>query len=130
MGDATWFVAHIEPLRPPSCILCNHIVTLLIPDTASNAGSNAYGGRTAQTDMAVAGGWPASVLAKTHIEMDPTRLPSDTKVAFFEVLLPIMPQTQITFGMRLLDENGLSYSVASAELSVSGWRLSVATQTT
>ena len=123
VGSETWFVAHVEPLRAASCILCNRSLTVFTPSVASSAGANSYGGTTAATNTMLATGWPASVLAKTHIEIDPTRLPSDTKTSFFEVLVPPIPGLDLTFGLILQDEFSQNYIVSAAELSLSGWRL-------
>ncbi len=130
VGANTWFVSHLEPLRPASCILCNHTVTISTPAAASQAGTNAYGGRTALTDTILASGWPASVLAKTHIDIDPTRLPSDTKTSYYEVLLPVIAGVELSFGMLLQDELEQNYTISSAESSIAGWRLLAGIQTT
>ena len=123
IGLQTWFVCQIEALRPASCILCNRTLSVMAPATASSAGVNSYGGATQATNAILASGWPASVLAKTHIEIDPTRLPSDTKTSFFEILLPSMPGVVLSFGQLLEDEIGQNYIISAAELSVTGWRL-------
>ena len=130
VGSDTWFVSHLEPLRPASCTLCNHSLTVSTPAAASQTGQNSYGGRTALSDAEIASGWPASILAKTHIEIDPTRLPSDTKTSYYEVLLPNIPTVELSFGMLLQDEVGQNYAVSSAEFSISGWRLLAGIQTT
>ena len=130
VGSQTWFVSHVEPLRPASCILCNRILSVSVPATAPSAGANAYGGNTAASQTLVASGWPASVLTKTHIEIDPTKLPSDTKTSFFEVLLPPIPGVTLAFGFLLQDDFGQTYIISAAELSLSGWRLLAGIETT
>ena len=130
VGQQTWFVAHIEALRPASCVICNRTLTVSMPAVASATGANSYGGATAASDAVVASGWPASVLTKTHIEIDPTRLPSDTKTSYFEVLMPTIPGVELSFGLLLEDETGQNYVIAAAELSLSGWRLLAGIQTT
>ena len=130
VGLQTWFVAHIEPLRAASCILCNRTLMILTPAVASAAGANSYGGVTLATDTVLASSSPACVLAKTHIEVDPTRLPSDAKTSFFEVLLPVIRGLELTFWQLIQDELGQNYVVAAAELSFSGWRLLAGVLTT
>jgi len=84
VGSDIYFVSRIEPLRPAWCVLCN--VTLSILDTAQSttAGTNSYGGVTSAGNTLLARGWPMSMLGKTRGEQDVTKLPSDTRAAFFE----------------------------------------------
>ena len=130
VGTQTWFVSHVEALRPAICILCNRTLSVSIPAAASAVGANSYGGSTTATNTVVASGWPASVLTKTHIEIDPTKLPTDTKTSFFEILLPAIPGVVLEFGLILQDDLGQIYIVAAAELSIGGWRLLAGIETT
>ncbi len=130
IGPETWFVSHIEPLRPAACVLCNRVMSVSVPATAPAAGANTYGGNTAATQTVIASGWPASALTKTHIEIDPTKLPTDTKTSFFEVLLPQIPGVTLSFGFLLQDDLAQTYTISAAELSISGWRLLAGIQTT
>ena len=130
VGEDTHFVARVEPLRPALCVLCNQIVDLLDTDVTTSAGTNAYGGRTDDTDTILAQGWPVSMSARTHSEQDVTKLPSDTRSAYYDVLAPPMPGVMLTFGMRLQDSSGQDYEIVSAELSLFGWRLLVGLTTT
>ena len=130
MGDDTHFVARIEPLRPALCVLCNQVVDFLDADVITTAGTNAYGGRTDDTDALIAQGWPVSMSARTHSEQDVTKLPSDTRSAYYDVLVPLIPGVSLSFGMRLQDSTGQDYEIVSTELSVFGWRLLVGLATT
>ena len=130
VGGRTVFVAQIEALRPASCVVCNRTLSVYQPATASMSGENAYGGRTTDTDTLLASGWPASILPKTHIDVDPTRLPSDVKTSFFDVLLPVTMPVDLSFGLRLQDDYGQSYAVSTASLTTTGWQLLAAIQTT
>ncbi len=130
VGDDTHFVARIEPLRPALCVLCNQTVDFLNTDVTTSAGTNAYGGRTDDTDAIIAQSWPVSMCARTHSEQDVTKLPSDTRSAYFDVLAPPMPTVVLAFGMRLQDNVGQDYEIVSAESSLFGWRLLVGLATT
>ena len=125
VGDDTYFVARIEPLRPALCVLCDQTVDFLNTDTTTVAGTNDYGGRTSDSDSVVAQGWPVSMSARTRGDVDVTKLPSDTRAAYYDVLAPPIPGVFLTFGMRLQDSNAQDYEVISAELSQFGWRLLV-----
>ena len=130
VGDDTHFVARVEPLRPALCVLCNQIVDFLASDAVTIAGTNPYGGRTDDTDALIAQSWPVSMAARTHSEQDVTKLPSDTRAAYYDVLAPPIPGISLSFGMRLQDSAGQYYEIVSAELSVFGWRLLVGLATT
>ncbi len=130
VGARTCFVSQIEPLRAPLCTICNRVVSIYQPATATSTGANSYGGRTTGSDTLLASGWPAGLLPKTHIEIDPTRLPSDVKTSFFDVALPASLDLELTYGLRLLDDCGQSYLVSTAALTVAGWRLIAGIETT
>ena len=130
IGGDTHFVARVEPLRPALCVLCTQMVDFLSSDTTTGAGTNAYGGRTDDTDALIAQGWAVSMNARTHSEQDVTRLPSDTRAAYYDVLGPPIPGVMLSFGMRLQDGTGQNYEIVSAELSPFGWRLLVGAATT
>ena len=130
VGDDTHFVARVEPIRPALCVLCNQTVDVLSTELATNAGANAYGGRTDDTDTIVAQGWPVSMSVRTHSEQDVTKLPSDTRAAYYDVLMPPIPDVLLAFGMRLQDAAGQYYEIVSTDLSSFGWRLLVGLSTT
>ena len=130
VGDDIHFVARVEPLRPALCVLCNRLVDFLSSDTMTGAGTNSYGGRTDDTDALIAQGWSVSMSARTHSEQDITKLPSDTRAAYYDVLAPLIPNVMLSFGMRLQDDTGQDYEIMSTELSSFGWRLLVGVATT
>ena len=123
VGDDTHFIARVEPLRPALCVLCDQTLNVLNTAVTTSAGTNAYGGRTSDTDTIVAQGWPVSMTARTRGGQDTTKLPSDTKAAYYDVLAPPIPGITLVFGMRLRDVDGQDYDIVSAEFSPFGWRL-------
>lgn len=130
VGDDTHFIARVEPFRPALCVLCNETVDFLSTDVATTAGTNAYGGHVAANDAAVAVGWPVSMAARTRASTDVTKLPSDTKAAYYDVLAPPIPGVTLYFGMRITDAASQAYEIISAELSQFGWKLVVGLATT
>ncbi len=130
VGEDTHFVARVEPLRPALCVLCTQTVDFLVSDVQTSAGANGYGGRTAETDAIVAGGWPVSMSARSRAGTDVTKLPSDTRAAFYEVLAPPIPGLELSFGMRLRDPILQEYEIISADFSPFGWKLLVGLATT
>lgn len=130
VGDDTHFVSRIEPLRPALCVLCDQVVDFLTTDVSTDAGTNAYGGRTSDTDQVIAQSWPVSMSARTRGETDVTKLPSDTRAAYYDILAPPIPGVTLTFGMRVRDSALQEYEIVSAELSPFGWRLLAGLATT
>jgi hypothetical protein len=130
VGDDTHFVARVEPLRPALCVLCDQTIDVLNTAVATSAGTNSYGGHTSDTDTIIAQGWPVSMTARTRGGQDTTKLPSDTKAAYYDVLAPPIPGVTIVFGMRLQDGSGQNYDIVSAEFSPFGWRLLAGLSTT
>ena len=130
VGDETFFVSRVERLHPAWCVLCN--MTLNILDTAqtTSAGTNSYGGVTSASNTMVARGWPMSMLAKTRGEQDITKLPSDTRSAFYEVLMPVIPGLTLGSGLCLQDANAQLYEIMSSETTAYGCRLMVGVATT
>ncbi len=130
VGENTWFVSHIEPLRAAACVRCNHTVSVRRPLAAFTTGPASYGGRVPSTDTILASNWPASVLIKTHLDTANARLPGDVRTVFVEVLLPTIPGVTILHGQILTDESGQTYSIAATELSDNGWRIAAGLETT
>ncbi|NPD67863.1 hypothetical protein HN018_10840 [Lichenicola cladoniae] len=130
VGDEIHFIARIEPLRPALCVLCDQTLDILTTAVATSAGTNGYGGRTSDTDAVVAQGWPVSMSVRSRAGQDVTKLPSDTRAAYYDVLAPPIPRVVLTFGMRVRDPAGQSYQIVSAELSPFGWKLVAGLATT
>jgi hypothetical protein len=124
VGDDLYFVSRVEPLRPSLCVICNYVIDIFSASTATtSAGSNSYGGLAPASSVTIATGWPASMTARTRGEVDVTRLPSDVRAAYYDVLLPEIPGVQLTFGMQIQDASGQLYEIISADLSLFGWKL-------
>ena len=130
VGIETYFVSRVQVLQPAWCVLCNAALSIVDVAATTLAGTNVYGGQVSATNTILASGWPASMLARTRGEQDVTKLPSDTRAAYFEVLLPTMPGVTIGVGMELQDSNKQNYSIMSAELSAYGWKLLAGLATT
>ncbi|WP_428375193.1 hypothetical protein [Lichenicoccus sp.] len=130
VGTETYFVSRVQVLQPAWCVLCNAVLGIVDTAAATTAGTNAYGGQISATDTVLASGWPANVLAKSRGEQDVTKLPSDTRAAYFEVCLPAMPGITIGIGLELQDQNGQSYTIMNAELTAYGWKLLAGLATT
>ena len=130
VGGDTYFVSRVEALRPAWCILCNMTFDILDTAQATAAGTNSYGGMTSASNTLLAQGWPMSILAKTRSEQDVTKLPSDTRSAFFEVLMPSIPGLTLGLGLCLQDASSQIYVIMSSETTIYGCKLLVGVATT
>ncbi|MCQ8277785.1 hypothetical protein NFI95_04920 [Acetobacteraceae bacterium KSS8] len=130
VGQDTHFVVRVEPLRPALCVLCNETIDFLNTEVATTAGTNAYGGHVAANDTPIGTAWPVSMSARTRGGTDVTKLPSDTRGVYYDVLAPVMPGITLSFGMRVQDSALQDYEIISAELSDFGWKLVVGLATT
>ena len=141
VGTETYFVARVQVLQPAWCVLCNAAFNIIDTAAQTTAGANVYGGQVSATDPPLASGWPASMLAKSRGEQDITKLPSDTRAAFFEVYLPVIPGITIGIGLALQgtavginlpfqDLTDQDYMIMNAELTAYGWKLLVGQATT
>ena len=125
VGADTYFISRVEALQPAWAVLCNATVSLVDTAPATSPGANSYGGQVVAANLLVASGWPASMLAKNRGEQDVTKLPSDTRAAYFEVYLPAIPGFTIGPGLELQDQNVANYTIMSFETTDFGWKLIV-----
>ena len=130
VGSETYFVSRVEVLQPAWCVLCNMTFDILDTAQTTAAGTNSYGGMTSASNTLLASAWPMSILAKTRSEQDVTKLPSDTRSAFFEVLMPSIPGLTLGLGLCLQDPNSQVYVIMSSETTVYGCKLLVGIATT
>ncbi len=130
VGTETYFVSRVEVLRPAWCVLCNMTFNILDTAQVTAAGTNSYGGMTSASNTLLAQDWPMSILAKTRSEQDVTKLPSDTRSAFFEVLMPSIPGLTLGLGLCLQDPNSQIYVIMSSETTIYGCKLLVGIATT
>ena len=131
VGSAdTYFVSRIQPLQPAWCVLCNMVFNVLDTAQATTAGTNSYGGVTSASNTLLARNWPMGMFAKTRGEQDVTKLPSDTRSAFFEVFMPAIPGLTLGLGLCLQDMSAQIYLIMSSETTAYGCKLLVGVATT
>ena len=118
--SGTFFIAAQQALLPALCVLTNRMLAIARPAAPGSAGVNSYGGLTLATATTLLAGWPCSILfAGTGAPGD---LPGDASIPTWTVLLPPTPAS-IAAADILTDDRGVSYTVASAELTGVGWRI-------
>lgn len=130
VGSDTYFISRKLPFQPAWCVLCNGQFDILDTNQSTSAGANAYGGVTSSNNTLVAQGWPMSVLEKQHSGLEIAILPSDTRLAFFEVLMPSIPGLALGLGLCLRDSSQQIYQIMSYEVSGYGCKLLVSLATT
>lgn len=112
-GSDTYFVARVESLRPPLCVLCDRVVSV-----AGAAGSAAQ----------VVAGCPVSIVMRAHGEHMNTGMPGSLRPGEFLMIMPGLPGVVLTPYMVVTTDLGTSYTVVAVEVSPFGLRCTIATQ--
>lgn len=118
----TFFVATFEPNKPPLCVECNTTITAVRPQALAPSPSF-YGGDQQVGFTPLLSGWPASVLQAYRGERGEVRLPSDTRMPWFAILLPVFSGVTLEAADKVTDAVGRTYTLSSCELTSLGWRL-------
>lgn len=122
---AVWFIASQEPLLPVLCVRCNRVVSFSRPVTSSTTGIAEYGGVASTSMTSLLQSWPASVLGASGSGEPQADLPSDNTVPYWTVLLAAFPGVTLLPADLMSDDLGRNATVAAAELTELGWRLTV-----
>ena len=119
----TWFVISKDLQLPITAVQCNHTVLIERSVQSDVPGTDDYSGYNNQLPDVVARNLPASILYANKGNMNPERLPTDTNLGFWTVLVPNLGNV-IYFNRDIVqDENGYRYVVVTPELTDFGWRL-------
>lgn len=121
----TWFIAAQEPLQPALCVRTSRTVSFSRAASPSSTGVNSYGGITAASLVPLLTAWPASVTGASGSGQPTADLPSDSSVPYWTVLLPAIPGVALLPADLMSDDLGRSATVAAAENTALGWRLTV-----
>ena len=116
----TFFIAAQPNLLPTLCILTNRTLSVFRPTIPLEVGPTTYSGVTRTTLLPVLTEWPASVLGGRVGA--PGELPGDVGTPLWTILLPCTT-VQLMATDLVRDDVGLSYAIASAELTQLGWRI-------
>lgn len=128
--DGTWFIAAQPRFAPVLCVRTNRAVSFARAAAPAVAGVSTYGGVTLANAAPLLVKWPASVLGVAGGGRPNAGLPSDSAVPFWTVLLPAFGDVVLRPADLMTDDLGRSATVAAAELSELGWRLTVKQATT
>lgn len=121
--DGVFFVAAMQTTLPIYCVQANRIISVLRTSQSDSGGVIGYGGTTAENEVALMAGWPASILNGTKGEKSPVNLPADAKTPWYLLLFPSYGDIILRTSDVITDDIGRRYIVSSAELTDMGWRV-------
>lgn len=123
---STFFVAAKQELLPILGVSCNKTVSVTRPAYKSTEikGNIGTGGYRIKDAITIMSNCPASFLMTSKGESNPTALPSDPKLSWFDCFLPYLGNTYIYLG-DIIEESatGQRYFVMNNEKTDLGWRL-------
>ena len=120
----TFFIASQDIPAPIQVVICNQVLTITRP-TDEAPGPGAYGGAKRTTGAPLATAWPGSVIQGKNPAPGELRNPGDTKLPWVIVLLPPgAPQLRMGDVIRDAQPEPNIYTIADAEQTALGWRLS------
>ena len=130
-GAETYFIARVEPFRPPLCVLCNVVVTLTatlaVQTDAADPGGYATSGDAA-TQVTLATGWPAMIRPGSGAGVPGAAQPGAIRASGFEMFLPVIAGVSLQPAMWAQDRNGPRYTIGAARTSPWGVRCQMAQQ--
>ncbi|PYD79034.1 hypothetical protein CFR80_15670 [Komagataeibacter oboediens] len=129
-----YFVARLEPFRPPLCMLCNRVVSIagqpgqgsangdgaVCTDVGASDDYGTAGDTSAQTTLA--SGWPAFIQIKGKGSPTGDGIPGSIKAADYEMFLPLMPNFIPDVQMAVTTDLGTTYTLTAVEPSQYGNR--------
>jgi hypothetical protein len=124
-GSDIWFIAAQQSLLPVLCVKAERIVSFSRSAAPSSAGVNTYSGVTTDTNTPLLTDWPASILGVGGSGLPHADLPSDQSVPYWTVLMPAFGDVVLLPADLMQDDLGRNATVAAAELTSLGWRITV-----
>lgn len=121
----TYFVVSMQPLLPILAVRCNRVLTVNSPGPTTTFGANtAYSGTDGSNETAIMTAWPGSVMFDARGRATEVGLPTDLPSPFFQILLPTLSGIDVRSSCFITDDLSRRYTIAAAERSPLGWRLS------
>ncbi|GBR68916.1 hypothetical protein [Gluconobacter kanchanaburiensis] len=109
----TYFVASVEPLRPPLCVVCSRTVSV----------SGVTG--TVQTLVSEC---PAGIIMRAKGESSGSGVPGATRPGQSVIYLPLLPGVVLTPYMTVTTDLGTTYTINAVEISEFGIRCTMSLQ--
>ncbi|QHC36430.1 hypothetical protein [Komagataeibacter xylinus] len=130
-GAETYFIARVEPFRPPLCVLCNAVVTLsgtvAVQTDAANPGGYATAGDAA-AQVTLATGWPAMIRPGSGAGVPGPVQSGAIHTGGFEMFVPAIMGVSLQPAMWVQDGSGPRYTIGGARSSPWGVRCQMAQQ--
>jgi hypothetical protein len=120
-----WFIAAQQNLLPVLCVKADRIVSFSRPDGPAGTGVDAYCGVTTDTNTPLLTDWPASIIGVGGSGVPHADLPSDQSIPYWTVLMPAFGDVVLLPANLMQDDLGRNATVAAAELTSLGWRITV-----
>jgi len=124
-NGSVWFIAAQQDLLPVLCVKADRVVSFSRSDAPSSTGVNTYSGVTTDTNTPLLTDWPASILGAGGSGTPAADLPSDASVPYWTVLMPAYGDVVLLPADLMQDDLGRNATVAAAELTSLGWRITV-----
>lgn len=121
----TYFVISKQLILPILSVECNKVVTIQRANQDNDPDSDVYSGYTPGTATVLASGLPVSILKQAIGRDNKEKLPTDTLMPRWDLLMPNLGN--VTYKNRdiVIDELGFRYVVAAAEKTDFGWRCAI-----
>lgn len=115
------FIASLQPLAHPLCVLTNAVLHVLRPQGPGVQGLTSYGGVREPELATILAGWPGQVLGTAAASGG--ELPDDAGPSRWSVLLPPTPVPLRDSDLLRDETTNRRFLVVLAERSELGWRL-------
>lgn len=123
-GTDTFFIASQDIPAPIQVVICNQMLTIARP-IDETPGPGAYGGAKRTSGAPLLSAWPASVIQGRNPAPGELKNPGDTKLPWVAILLPPgVSQLRMGDVIRDAQPEPNIYTIANAEQTALGWRLS------
>lgn len=125
-NTTTYFIIDVIPtdrLDPPLCVECNDTLTITRPTQPTGDGAVGYGGYSPATAETLLVNCPASLLEGKRGDSNSLKLPLDTRLPSYKVLLPYLGGINLRIGDFISSTTNNRLVISSVELSGLGWRL-------
>ena len=122
---SVWFIAAQQDLLPILCVKADRVVSFSRAGAPTSAGVNSYSGVTTATNTLLLSDWPASILGVGGSGHATADLPSDASIPYWTVLMPAFGDVVLLPADLMEDDLGRHATVAAAELTSLGWRITV-----
>jgi len=121
--EQRFFVAAMQRMLPILSVECNKTVTITRAAQDNAPDSDVYSGYVPPTVTTLAQNLPVSMLYQNHGSDNKMKLPTDTRLPRWIMLLPNLGSVVYKNRDIVIDELNMRYVIISVELTDLGWRM-------